>query len=276
MHDHWDMDYVNEVEAKAKQGDVDAMCRLAGLYNNQANFSASLSWYEKAAALGSAEGMRAVGDHYKFFDTKEAVKWYKKAVELGEERAAEDLAECENTLDSLAKTIGDAAVSSLTWEDASKIAQVLVTKFPHTDVPTLREHSLLVLLKESGLLGVLPALDGYFPLETQFAIKCAMMQQTEDLAVENEHQNREADIITWDDYRKIAGILNKKFQRIDVLSLTDAKLLEIMKEAGVLDKLPETPDGQEKEDALFCVKVAVSRGIEDDSDYDARQGDVYV
>jgi Fe-S-cluster formation regulator IscX/YfhJ len=82
--------------------------------------------------------------------------------------------------------------------------------------------------------------------------------------------------LTWDDSREIAAMLNKKFPRIDVLSLTDAKLIEMMKEAGVWDKLPEIEERQEKADALFCVKVAVSRGVEDDSDYDARQNDAYV
>jgi Fe-S-cluster formation regulator IscX/YfhJ len=82
--------------------------------------------------------------------------------------------------------------------------------------------------------------------------------------------------LTWDDSREIADILNEKFSRIDVLSLTDAKLLEMLSEAGVLDKLPEIVDKQEKADALFCVKVALTRVVEDDSDYDARQGDAYV
>jgi Fe-S-cluster formation regulator IscX/YfhJ len=84
------------------------------------------------------------------------------------------------------------------------------------------------------------------------------------------------DSLTWDDSREIAGILNEKHSRIDVLSLTDAELLEMMKEAGVLDKLPEIEDKREKSDALFCVKCAINRTVEDDGDYDARQGDAYV
>jgi Fe-S-cluster formation regulator IscX/YfhJ len=84
------------------------------------------------------------------------------------------------------------------------------------------------------------------------------------------------DSLTWDDSHEIAAILNEIFPRIDVLSLTDAKLLDMLKEAGILDKLPEVEDEQKKEDVLFTVKVALTRGIEDDSDYDARQGDAWV
>ena len=76
----------------------------------------------------------------------------------------------------------------------------------------------------------------------------------------------------WDDLRKIAKILNAKFPRTDVLSLTDAKLLEMMSEAGILQTLPEIIES-EKKDRLFALKCALSRVIEGDEDYDAHQHD---
>ena len=87
------------------------------------------------------------------------------------------------------------------------------------------------------------------------------------------NQNAPEDTLTWDDTRKIAVILNTQFPRTDVLSLTDAKLLDMMREAGIL--LPEIGEDTRK-DCLFAIKCALSRVIEGDEDYDAHQGDAYI
>ena len=84
--------------------------------------------------------------------------------------------------------------------------------------------------------------------------------------------NQNADKLTWDDVRSIAVILNEKYPRTDVLSLTDAKLLDMMREAAPLDKLPEISEDKRK-DYLFAIKCALSREIEGDWDYNARQGE---
>ena len=83
------------------------------------------------------------------------------------------------------------------------------------------------------------------------------------------------DNITWGNPRVIAAILNDKFPNTDVLSLDDAKLLGMMKEAGVLDKLPEIGK-EERTDYLFWIKTALARIIENDGDYNARQGDAWI
>jgi hypothetical protein len=85
----------------------------------------------------------------------------------------------------------------------------------------------------------------------------------------------EQSTITWDSSRAIAIIINEKFPDIDVLSLSDAKLMGMLKKAGVTDLLPEIPRG-EKEDILFCIKCALARIIEDDEDYNAHQNDALV
>ena len=79
-------------------------------------------------------------------------------------------------------------------------------------------------------------------------------------------------IPVWDDLRKMAVILNTKFPRTDVLSLTDKKLLDMMREAGILQTLPVI-DESERKDRLFALKCALSRVIEGDEDYDAHQHD---
>ena len=89
------------------------------------------------------------------------------------------------------------------------------------------------------------------------------------------NQKAPEDTPAWDDLRTIAEILNEKFPRTDVLSLTDAKLLGMMEEAGILEKLPEI-DKDERKDRLFALKCALSRVIEGDGDYDARQHDALV
>ena len=81
--------------------------------------------------------------------------------------------------------------------------------------------------------------------------------------------------LTWDSSRAIAVIINEIFPDTDVLSLTDADLLRMMKDAALLDKLPEI-DKDEREDCLFDIKCALSRIIEDDENYDARRGDAWV
>jgi Fe-S-cluster formation regulator IscX/YfhJ len=81
--------------------------------------------------------------------------------------------------------------------------------------------------------------------------------------------------LTWDDCRPIAIILNKKFPRTDVLSLNDTKLLDMMREASILDKLPEISDDKRK-DFLFAIKCSLSRIIEGDEDYNAHQKDAFV
>ena len=89
------------------------------------------------------------------------------------------------------------------------------------------------------------------------------------------NQNARASKLSWDDIREIAIILNDKYPRTDVLSLSDAKLLDMMREAGILDNLPEI-DGKEQKDRLFVIKCALSRVIEGDEDYDAHQHDAWV
>ena len=86
------------------------------------------------------------------------------------------------------------------------------------------------------------------------------------------NQGAQEGIAAWDDLRKMAITLNAKFPRTDVLSLTDAKLLEMMREAGILQTLPEI-DEDERKDRLFALKCSLSRVIEGDEGYDAHQHD---
>ena len=81
--------------------------------------------------------------------------------------------------------------------------------------------------------------------------------------------------LTWDSSRAIASMLNEIYPNTDVLSLSDEKLLGMIEESGILDALPEI-DEDEREDCLFLIKTALSRIIEDDEVYDARQGDALV
>ena len=84
--------------------------------------------------------------------------------------------------------------------------------------------------------------------------------------------SRSIENLTWDSSRGIALIINDKFPFTDVLSLSDTKLLKMMKEAEILDKLPEI-DLDEREDSLFMIKCALARVIEGDEDYNAHQHD---
>ena len=83
------------------------------------------------------------------------------------------------------------------------------------------------------------------------------------------------DNLTWDSSREIAVLINGKFPNTDVLSLSDAKLLDMMKNVGVMDKLPEISK-EERADCLFLIKTALARVIENDGDYNARQGDAWM
>ena len=81
-------------------------------------------------------------------------------------------------------------------------------------------------------------------------------------------------------FNEIAVILNKKFPKlIDVLDLDDAKLIEMMTEAGLIDRLPEDDDtlsaesAEERECRLHSIKCALLRVIENDGDYNARQNE---
>ena len=71
--------------------------------------------------------------------------------------------------------------------------------------------------------------------------------------------------LTWDSSRAIAVIINEKFPDTDVLSLCDDELLGMIKDAGLLDRLPEI-DEDEQEDCLFMIKCALSIVIEDDEE----------
>ena len=59
--------------------------------------------------------------------------------------------------------------------------------------------------------------------------------------------------LTWDDTRKIAIVLDDKYPRTDVLSLNDTKLLDMMKDAGILNRLPGI-DEEKRKDYLFAIK----------------------
>ena len=67
--------------------------------------------------------------------------------------------------------------------------------------------------------------------------------------------------LTWYDSRKIAVLIDAKFPKTDVLSLSDAKLLEMIKEIVELDDLPEI-DLKKSEDYLFAIKCALTRVAE--------------
>jgi hypothetical protein len=82
--------------------------------------------------------------------------------------------------------------------------------------------------------------------------------------------------LTMDDLDEIAAILNKKYPRTDVLSLTDDKLLEMMDDSGLLDLLPISADERTFSDSLFMIKCAISRIVEGDGGYDVHQGDAWV
>ena len=81
--------------------------------------------------------------------------------------------------------------------------------------------------------------------------------------------------ITWDSSRAIAEIINDKYPDTDVLSLRDDTLTEMVRSIEEFAALPEI-EGQERSDCLFCIKVALSRIIEGDEDYDTRPSDDYL
>ena len=91
-----------------------------------------------------------------------------------------------------------------------------------------------------------------------------------------EEQANKREAIAWDNPHKIAVLLDAYFPLTDVLSLDDAKLLDMMKEAGILDKLPEIDNDSRRGICLHAVKCSLLRVIEDDEDYDAHQGDAWV
>ena len=80
--------------------------------------------------------------------------------------------------------------------------------------------------------------------------------------------------LTWDSSHAIALALNEKFPRTDVLSLKDDKLTEMVRSIEDFSDLPEI-EGKERSDCLFCIKVALSRIVEGDEDYDTRPSDDY-
>jgi tetratricopeptide (TPR) repeat protein len=169
---------IDEAEEKAKRGDVDAMNRVARLYNNQANFSAALSWYEKAAAAGSAEGMCSIGDWHSNHDKTAALDWYRKAAALGHEGALEKVADYDEAINKLSEIAGKSAASlKLTWSSEGEIAAILAKRFPQVDAFALDDQKLFSMMSEVGLIRILPSLGR--PGEnkdTLFAIKCALAQ----------------------------------------------------------------------------------------------------
>jgi TPR repeat protein len=85
----------------AEAGSVESMDFLAdlyfyGLYGNPLDYSAALEWYQKAAHLGDARAMNAVGEIYLRGsgvppDRELALRWFKRAAAAGDATAQDHL-----------------------------------------------------------------------------------------------------------------------------------------------------------------------------------------
>lgn len=80
--------------------------------------------------------------------------------------------------------------------------------------------------------------------------------------------------ITWCSFKAIAELVNAKHPHIDVLSISDEALENMVLGIEGLNELPPLTDN--KGETLFLLKCALARLIEGDEDYDAHQGDAYV
>lgn len=73
----------------ARKGNVDAMCDLAGCYENGVGVDSdshqALFWYKEAAAAGSVTAQLMLAHHYSIFDSTlvKAIKWARSAAEQG-------------------------------------------------------------------------------------------------------------------------------------------------------------------------------------------------
>jgi hypothetical protein len=83
-------------------------------------------------------------------------------------------------------------------------------------------------------------------------------------------------LLSWDDPRMIAWALLQGYAKpIDVLSLSDGNLLEMLEDEGVLDMLPPM-NPAERENVLFTLKCAIARQIEGDDKFDPFQNDAEI
>ena len=84
---------IDEIIAKAEQGDAKAQVALGfryntGLFGVEKDLRKAVKWYRKAAEQGDAGGQYHLGNAYEIGegveqDFREAVKWYRKAAEQG-------------------------------------------------------------------------------------------------------------------------------------------------------------------------------------------------
>jgi uncharacterized protein len=91
---------LNDLQAKAADGDVHAQLRLAYVYATgegiPMNFAESAKWYLKAAEQGDVFAERSIANMYHAGngvkrDDAEAVRWYREAAEVGDSDAQAEL-----------------------------------------------------------------------------------------------------------------------------------------------------------------------------------------
>lgn len=78
------------IEKAAKQGNIQAMGSIAGIYWSAKNISKVIEWYKKAADQGNVAAMESLGGIYRSGDYNipknptQALYWYKKAADQGD------------------------------------------------------------------------------------------------------------------------------------------------------------------------------------------------
>ncbi|MDD5260741.1 MAG: tetratricopeptide repeat-containing serine protease family protein [Methylacidiphilales bacterium] len=87
---------IDELRSKAEKGDVEAQCRLGGMYVTgkavPKDFAEAAKWYRKAAEQGNVDAQNNLGCIYQGRtgvpkDLVEAVKWFQKAAGHGDDNA---------------------------------------------------------------------------------------------------------------------------------------------------------------------------------------------
>jgi len=80
-------------------------------------------------------------------------------------------------------------MSNLTWDSARAIAEIIIDKYPNTDVLSLTDKGLLGMMADTGILSKLPEIDADEREDCLFSVKCALSRVIENDEDYNGHQN---------------------------------------------------------------------------------------
>ncbi len=83
------------------------------------------------------------------------------------------------------------------------------------------------------------------------------------------------DDLNWFSYRRLAEALQRKYPDTDTLDLSDEELGEMLFGLDMTKSLPRLEE-KDRKDVFFAVRVAWTRIIENDADYNAHADDAYV